>query len=116
MARPRKDPTEALTEQLPPVRVSIEDKSRIEAKAAKAGLPVSTYIRRVAVTGKVTVANELGASRMDAQTLSELSRLGNNINQIAYQLNAGKAVASHFEDLQFQLYQTLEKVGRRFDT
>lgn len=116
MARPRKDPTKALTEHLPPVRVTLEDRQRIEAKALKAGLSVSDYIRRVAVTGKVAIKNELSASRMDTETLAELNRIGNNINQIAYHLNAGNAVASNFDDLQYQLYQTLEKVGRRFDT
>lgn len=116
MARPRKDPADALTEQLPPVRVSVADRQRIEAKAAQAGLPVSAYIRRVAVTGKVTISNEINAAKMDAQTLAELNAMGNNFNQIAKHMNKGGQTPAAFGQMLFMLYQLLEKVSRRFDS
>lgn len=116
MARPRKDPSEALTEQLPPVRVSLSDRAKIEAKAAQAGLPVSAYLRRVAVTGKVNVTNQTTAARADAELLSELNRAGVNLNQIAHHLNKGGQVPVAFDAVLHHLYSALEKVSRRFDT
>ena len=86
MARPRKDPTEALTGHLA-TRVTVEDRAKIEARAQKAGLPVSSYIRKASVTGKVTVSNQTTASRTDAAVLSELNASGLNLNQIAHALN-----------------------------
>lgn len=113
MARPRKDPADALTEQLPPVRVSRADRAKIEAKAAKAGLPVSSYLRRVAVTGKVTVTNQLDGAKTDAQTLAELNRSGLNLNQIAHHLNKGGDVPAAFEQVLHLHYQIIEQLSRR---
>lgn len=113
MARPRKDPADALTESLPSVRVSRSDRAKIEAKAAKAGLPVSAYLRRVAVTGKVTITNQLDGSVADAETLAALARSGNNLNQLAHHLNRGGEVPPAFEAVLHQHFQILEKLSRR---
>lgn len=116
MTRPRKDPTTAKATAVL-VRLTIDEKSHLENTAKKARLSMSEYIRRVSLSGKISdKSKDLQASRMDAETLAELARIGNNINQIAFKLNAGRGLPSGFDHLQHQLYQTLEIVGRRFDT
>jgi len=116
MVKPRKDPTNAKAVRVE-LRLTIDEKSAIEAKAQKARLSTSEYIRRASLAGKVSdMSKDLQASRMDAETLAELARIGNNINQIAFKLNAGRGLPAGFDHLQHQLYQTLEIVGRRFDT
>lgn len=116
MARPRKDPTEALTEWVRS-RVTVEDKQRIEDNAAKAGLSVSEFVRRASLGAKFnTASKDLGASRMDVQTMAELNAIGVNINQYARAANAGRDMPQSIEHTLHLLYQTIEKVSRRFDT
>ncbi len=70
---------------LPPIRCSKEDKDIIKAKAFEAGLSLSEYVRRQSLDGKIII-------RRSSQTLSfemihELKKIGNNINQIAKNMN-----------------------------
>ena len=87
--RPRRAPDEARSVSLPPIRLTIAERGAIEAEAARAGLPLSDYARRVLLGHRVKAAPTGG----DAATLVELNRLGVNLNQIARQLNARGAPA-----------------------
>lgn len=57
---------------------------RLEKRAAVAGLPVAIFIRTVALNLQIT---SLPEANRDA--ITALNRLGNNINQVAKQLNTG---------------------------
>ena len=113
MARPKKAPDDALTERLR-LRVSLDEKQRIEAKAAEAKLSVSEYVRRASLGAKISTApRDLSATRMDAETLAELNRWGVNLNQIAKHMNRGGDSPAALDQVLFQLYQLIETVGRK---
>ncbi len=59
--------------------------SKLEERAAAAGLPVAIFIRTVALNLQI---NSLPAVNREA--IVTLNRLGNNINQVAKQLNTGQ--------------------------
>ncbi len=113
MARPKKDPTTAKASAVL-LRLTSEDKQRIEDKARKARLTTSEFIRRASLGAKITDAPKgLNGSRMDAETLAELNRWGVNLNQIAKHMNRGGDSPAALDQVLFQLYQLIETVGRK---
>jgi hypothetical protein len=78
MARPKKQPAEKRTEALA-CRLTPSERLRIEQVAARAGLSPSEYIRRQALTGRVTVPEKRG---FDHATFDQLRRMGVNLNQL----------------------------------
>lgn len=79
MARPRKLAAARQTHWLT-ARVTADEKARILARAAQAGLGESEYIRRMAIDGKIVIRQSNGLAGSVALA-SELRRIGNNINQ-----------------------------------
>lgn len=62
----------------------------IRGKAHAAGLPVSTYLRRVALGKRVRARR----GQVDRDAIYHLSKIGNNLNQLARAANtAGQVVA-----------------------
>lgn len=86
MARPRKAEDERRTTQLPPVRMTEAERVHVEDQAARAGLPVSDFARRVVLGYRVAPAR----SAADDRLLLELNRIGVNMNQIARNLNSDR--------------------------
>ena len=76
--------------------VNAAEKAEIEAKAARAGLSVSGYLRAL-VFGKDT-PQPRGARRpvvekeLLVRLLGEIGKIGSNINQIAHVANQGRGV------------------------
>ena len=81
--RPAKAAAEALSASLA-LRVTALERDRVQRQAERAGLPVSTYCRRVLLGHAVAPA----LSGTDTAALADLNRVGVNLNQIARQLNA----------------------------
>ena len=53
----------------------------------------------------------------DASLITELNRIGNNVNQIARQVNRGRARdPEHLGHVMFQLNSVLENLVRRYDS
>ena len=77
MTRPRKK-DDARARRLI-VRINDEEQARIRAQARAAGLPVSEYVRRASVDGRVTVHRE---SAYGMSLASQLRRIGNLLNQL----------------------------------
>ena len=88
------------------VRISDEDKDRIQAKMEEAGIQnMSAYIRKMALDG-ICVKLDLTDVR---QLIVLLQRCSNNLNQYAKRANeTGSVYAADIEDLQVRLEEIWE--------
>ncbi len=68
---------------LPPCRVTESERSQITLRAAEAGLSVSAFLRASALETAIVKREAIA----DKQLLRELSAIGNNLNQIAREVN-----------------------------
>lgn len=85
--RPRKDPDErrSLTHGL---RLSPNEKEKLEQRAKRAGLNLSEYIRRRALGKKIQ-------TKVEEEAIRQIRRAGVNLNQIAKWANQGRNEAVH---------------------
>ena len=61
-------------------RISVEEKKQIMELAKAEGVSLSTYLRRSLLLGRLI-------SKTDVQTVFELKKIGNNLNQVARYVN-----------------------------
>lgn len=92
------------------LRISNEDKEKLKEKAAAAGYKsVSKYIRDCALGKKIT-------ARVDIDAVYNLRKVGNNLNQIARQINTEKkdetlfALKSDIEALIWNVSDVIRKI------
>ena len=92
------------------LRISNEDKEKLKEKAAAAGYrSVSKYIRDCALGKKIT-------ARVDIDAVYNLRKIGNNLNQIARQINTEKkdetmfALKSDLEALIWNVRDVIRKI------
>jgi len=78
MARAKQYPKKILA------RVTVDEHQRVTIRAGAAGLSVSRFLIECALTVEVS-SNEDRSQRERA--LREIRRVGNNLNQVAHQLN-----------------------------
>jgi hypothetical protein len=82
------------------LRVNEAEKADIQARAEKAGLSVSGYLRAVAFgsdTHQPRAARRPPAEKATlAKLLGELGKIGSNLNQIAHRLNQGRDLEPAF--------------------
>lgn len=71
------------------IRLTAEERAIVESKAEKAGLPLSAYLRRAAVQASITPLSNI--TELNKCT-TEISRIGNNLNQLARAFNSGKDI------------------------
>lgn len=109
--RPQKPLGEARTLTLPPIRVSADEMAFIDAQAATAGLPVSTYARDVLTRRKVAARQ----TPLEDKMLFELNRCGVNLHQIVRSLNFGQSVPNDIVQVLDELRATIAKVGASYD-
>ena len=64
-----------------------DERASLEIKARTACLPMSTFLRRVALKKKI----EQPPSEISRDQYAELARVGSNLNQIAAAINGGRA-------------------------
>jgi hypothetical protein len=88
-------------------RMTAEEELSVKMNAAAAGLSVSDFLRRRALGLTVTPP----ASRVDAALVSELNRIGVNVNQLAFAHNADREFKGDWEAIRDQLSRVLEKVA-----
>lgn len=82
----------------------------LEQKAGRAGLSQAEYVRRL-IEGNQIISKE--QNKQTDQLLYELNRLGNNLNQIAHNFNAGffsKEDMDGLRQLQLQLNSVAEHI------
>jgi hypothetical protein len=64
-----------------------DERASLQIKARAACLPMSTFLRRVALKKKI----EQPPTEISRTQYAELARVGSNLNQIAAAINAGRA-------------------------
>lgn len=62
------------------LRLTLEEKDRLYKMAKENNKTVAQYVREVVLNGKLV-------TKTDVQTVIELKRIGNNLNQIAQQIH-----------------------------
>lgn len=109
MARPRKHDAEKRTEQLN-LRLTMAEVEAIRGEADKAGLSVADYVRRRAVGLPVAPAPR----KVDAALVSELNRVGVNLNQVARSLHTERPFRVAPDVVLSELRQVLAKVAASY--
>ena len=106
MARPNKHDHEqrSVKEQY---RVTVAERAYIRAQAKAAGLRPSEYSRRRALGYEVPVK---AAAAPNAALISELNRIGVNVNQLARSVHRGSAFQSFWEEIGEELVAVLTKL------
>lgn len=61
-------------------RITVEEKKQIMELAKSNGVSISTYLRRSLLNGRLV-------TKTDVQTVFELKKIGNNLNQLARYVN-----------------------------
>jgi hypothetical protein len=84
------------------IRVSALEELIIKSKADQAGLTPARYTRESALGNEITIRR---MSPDEKKALLELSRIGNNLNQIAKKYNQG-------EMMHLELVQVLAKIEK----
>lgn len=107
MARPRKRLHERLDTRLD-VRMTTEQRARYERTAAAFGMSASEWLRRVGDGEPPPPA--LADRQQTAVVATALIRLGNNLNQIARHMNAGRAAPPDLGPLLARINAELDRL------
>ena len=89
-----------------------EEKQMLIKSCYEANLSQSDYLRQLIMAGSISGRQWTMNEEQGKKLLYEINRIGNNINQIAYNTNA-KAFASHadWEALKEKYYELLNLLG-----
>ena len=94
MARPKKEESIRRTSNVM-VRFSSIEYELVAGYAKDAGYPISTFVRKQALSEKVTVNYNIVADIGEIQNLTaQAAGIGNNLNQIARYFNQGGIISS----------------------
>jgi hypothetical protein len=91
----RKEPSEALN-QILRVRFKKIEVDSIKESAESWGMTVSAYIRALSTN---SAPKKPPVTAIDRKAYSELGRIGNNLNQIAKQMNQAHGIFQGHEEL-----------------
>ena len=106
MARPTKAGEEKRTAQIN-LRLTEAEMAGLRLDAAKAGVPVSDYVRRSAIGQSVSMRS---ASRTDPALITELNRIGVNVNQLARAHHRDSAFVAYWREVGAELEAVLTRV------
>ncbi|OJU68045.1 MAG: hypothetical protein BGO05_16585 [Rhizobiales bacterium 63-7] len=113
MARPTKSPADKRTERLPYARLTVAERVTVEAMANAAGLSVSEFARRAVLGQRIAPPKARGG--VPVGLLSDLARIGNNLNQIARRANASGNVPAHLPEVLDLLRDRLDRLAGEVD-
>lgn len=91
------------------IRLTTAEKDAIVRNAAKARMSLTDFIVTSALSAEIYVAEDL------RPVITELKRIGNNLNQISMKINAGVFTSYNFQkviDLQRAIYREVGRIGR----
>ena len=107
MPRPtEKNRNNVLSQVLPPIRCTVEEKQKIYDLSQKAGLSISAYVREMAIKGKIVVRQ----NDVDFESVQQLRKLGINLNQQTKKLNATGIMPYELKSLWKKLDNLLDKL------
>lgn len=106
MARPKKKLEEIKLFQIN-VRVTLNEQVQLEEIARMYGINVVEFVRRRALQKHLPKFTMSGLQR---DLIIELSRIGNNINQMSKRANQGKPNLKGLENELLDLYKQLNKI------
>lgn len=92
------------------IRLTEQEHDAIMEKVLRAGKNVTDYLITAALNAEIHVAEDT------RPMLTELKRIGNNLNQITMKINAGAFRSYNFQeviDLQRAIYEEVRRIGRR---
>ena len=91
------------------VRLTAAEKDAITRNAAKARMSLTDYIVASSLLTEIHVAEDT------RPLLTELKRIGNNLNQISTKINVGAFQSYNFQeviDMQRDIYEELYRINR----
>ena len=91
------------------IRLTKKEHDAIMEKMAKAGMNVTEYLLYSALNAEIYVAEDT------KPLVTELKRIGNNLNQITVKINAGAFRSYNFQEvieLQRAIYGEIRRIGR----
>ena len=94
------------------IRLTAAEKDAIVRNAAKAHMSLTDFLVASALTTEIHVAEDT------RPLITELKRIGNNLNQISMKINAGAFQSYNFQeviDLQRDIYEELYRISRGGD-
>ena len=94
------------------IRLTAAEKDAIVRKAAKAHMSLTDFLVASALTTEIYVAEDT------RPLITEMKRIGNNLNQISMKINAGAFQSYNFQeviDLQRDIYEELYRISRGGD-
>lgn len=106
MGRPKKKIEEIKLFQIN-IRVSLSDQVKLEEEASARGLNVVELIRRKALQFQIP---KYSISGLERTTIIELSRIGNNINQMSKKVNQGNPNLKGLEGELLNLNKKLNEI------
>jgi len=106
MARPKKQPKEARSEQMN-TRYTLAEREYIRSQAATAGLSESDYVRARALGLPVSPAR---SAQADPALVTELNSIGVNVNQLAAATHMGRDFSRFWNEIGTELRTVLSKV------
>ena len=95
------------------IRLTAAEKDAIVRNAAKAHMSLTDFLVASALTTEIHVAEDT------RPLITELKRIGNNLNQISMKINAGAFQSYNFQkviDLQRDIYEELYRISRGGDS
>lgn len=105
MARPEKSPEEKRSE-VARFRLTIAERAFLRSQAEAAGLSEAEYLRKRALGLPVRAASE----RSDPALVSELNRIGVNVNQLARATHRGADFTRYWREIGTRLEGILARV------
>jgi hypothetical protein len=109
MARPTKEPDEKRSKPVP-TRFTVAERVHLGQQAKAAGLTLSEFVRRRALGFVV----QPPPARADAALVSELNRIGVNVNQLARSQNADREFRGDWKAIEGEMRRLLAKVARAY--
>ena len=92
------------------IRLTPGEKDTIVQKAKQANMTLTDFVVAAVLSGQIYVAEDT------KPLLTELKRIGNNLNQITARINTGVFRSYNFQeviDLQRKIYEQLCRIGGR---
>jgi hypothetical protein len=107
--RPLKQPHEVRSEQVK-TRYTLAELDKLRTDANRAGMSLADFVRRASLGVTFTIRHA-GA---EPAALTELNKIGINLNQIARSLNRGQGTPYYLEQAIAKLDETLTEVARAY--